>query len=358
MIADGIAHLCAGGESACLHRHADAFSRYLRDKSNGMEGRIAQEAQIARTRTSIARAWGVDVASIGFVSNVAEGVAIVAESLDWRDGDNLVIDANEYPSVVGPFLARRNPRVSLRQARGTATNRFVECVDARTRVIGVSYVSYLTGERHDLSALRAFADSVGALLVVDFTQAAGYLPIQASIADFAFSACYKWLLGVTGVAVAYWNRARQPEWSPSSAGWYSFEPGSRGYDNPPPLRDDALRFTRGNPAHASVYVLTDALDYAAAYEVRDIQAHVQRMTTEMLDRLAALRIPTLTPADPACHGASICVPSRHAQAIAERLAQRGVLAWNGHGRIRFSFHGYNSSRDIDQAIGALTAEWD
>src|SRR5690349_1907594 len=108
MIADGIAHVCAGGESACLHRHAAAFSRYLRDKSSGAAGRFAQEAEIARARAGVSRSWGVDAASIGFVSNVAEGVSIVAESLDWRDGDNLVIDANEYPSVVGPFLARRS----------------------------------------------------------------------------------------------------------------------------------------------------------------------------------------------------------------------------------------------------------
>src|SRR4029078_11982681 len=137
IIADGIAHLCAGGESAPLHRHAAALSRYLRDKSSGMAGRVAQEAQIARARTAIARSWGVDAASIGFVGNVAEGVAIVAESLDWRDGDNLVTDANEYQSVVGQFLARRSPGVTLRQARGTAPDRFAACVDARTRAIGV-----------------------------------------------------------------------------------------------------------------------------------------------------------------------------------------------------------------------------
>src|SRR6185436_16050004 len=83
IIADGITHLCAGGESACLHRHASAFSRYLRDKSGGMAGRVAQEAQIDRARAGIARAWNVDAASIGFVGNVAEGVSIVAESLDW-----------------------------------------------------------------------------------------------------------------------------------------------------------------------------------------------------------------------------------------------------------------------------------
>ncbi len=356
-IPDEVAHVCAGGETAPLRRHDAALSRYLRDKGSGMAGRVAQEAEIERARAGIARLWGVDTGSIGFVSNVAEGVSIVAESLEWREGDNIVIDANEYPSVVGPFLTRRHPAVALRQARGTEPDRFATCVDACTRVIGVSYVSYLTGERRDLAALRTLADKVGALLVVDFTQAAGYLPIDAAIADFAFSACYKWLLGITGVAVAYWNRARQPSWSPASAGWHSFAPGSRGYDSPPPLRDDAMRFTRGNPAHAPIYVLAEALDYLAAYDMRVVQSHVQDLTTDMLERLRSLQIPTLTPADPARHGASVCVPSASAQRIVDGMARNGVLAWNGQGRVRFSFHGYNARRDVDRTIDALRAQW-
>jgi cysteine desulfurase/selenocysteine lyase len=79
----------------------------------------------------------------------------------------------------------------------------------------------------DLPALRRLADQVGAWLLVDFTQASGYLPIEASLADFAFSACYKWMLGIAGVAVAYWNRRRLPGWAPASAGWHSLAPGSR-----------------------------------------------------------------------------------------------------------------------------------
>ena len=59
IIADGIAHLCAGGESAPLQRHSAALSRYLRDKSRGMAGPEAQEAEIGRTRSGIARSWGV-----------------------------------------------------------------------------------------------------------------------------------------------------------------------------------------------------------------------------------------------------------------------------------------------------------
>ena len=356
-IPPGITHVCAGGETAALRRHGAALSRYLHDKSSGMAGRTAQEAEIARGRAGVAKLWGTDVGSIGFVGNVAEGVSIVAESLDWRDGDNIVIDAHEYPSVVGPFAARTRPAVSLRQARGTEPDRFAGCVDERTRVIGVSYVSYLTGERHDLHALRVLADEVGALLIVDFTQSSGYLPIEASVADFAFSACYKWMLGITGVAIAFWNRSRQPNWAPASIGWHSVRPGHLGYDVPLPMRTDALRFTRGNPAHAPVYVLAEALDYLAAYDMHAVQAHVQSLTTAMLDRLRALQLPTLTPTDPARHGASVCVPTTRSRDIVDAMAHNGVLAWSGAGRVRFSFHGYNSAPDVDRAVDALRAEW-
>jgi cysteine desulfurase / selenocysteine lyase len=351
----GITHVCAGGETAALRTLDAALLRYVADKSCGLPGRMQQEAEVEAARAGIARLWGVSPADIGFVSNVAEGVSIVAESLDWRDGDSICIDAVEYPSVVGPIAMRRNPAIALRQARGTEPDRLAACVDASTRIIAASYVSYLTGERVDLHALRRLADSVGALLVVDFTQASGYLPIEASVADFAFSACYKWLLGITGVAVAYWNRSRQPDWTPASAGWHSFAAGSRGWDTVPALKPDAMRFTRGNPAHASIYVLNSALSYLSRFDMHDVQRHVQTLTVALLEELAASQIAVMTPADPARHGASVCIASQRASAIVEALHARGVYAWNGQGRVRISFHGYNGLTDVERTVQALRA---
>ena len=233
------------GETAFLRRHDAALRRYGEDKSSGSAGRIAQEAHIERARASLARLWGVSQGDIGFVANVAEGVSIVADSIDWRDGDNICIDAHEYPSVVGPFALRRNPRVVLRTASGTQPDRVAALVNERTRLIGVSAVSYLTGERFDLQALRRAADSAGALLVVDYTQAAGYLPIDAST----------------------------------------------------------------------------------------------------------------TPRDSARHGGSVCVASSRAAEIVEVLNHQGVYAWNGHGRVRFSFHGYNTATDMDRIVAALRPVW-
>ncbi|HEX3574752.1 MAG TPA: aminotransferase class V-fold PLP-dependent enzyme [Rhodopila sp.] len=349
----GITHVCAGGETAALRAHDEALLRYVADKSIGFPGRAAQDAEVEAARAGMARLWGVSAADIGFVSNVAEGISIVAESLAWREGDSIAIDANEYPSVVGPIALRRAPPIALRQARGMDPDRLAACVDGSTRIIAASYVSYLTGERVDLHALRRLADSVGALLLVDFTQASGYLPIEASIADFAFSACYKWMLGVTGVAVAYWNRTRQPDWAPASAGWFSFAPGTRGYDTQPTLKPDAMRFTRGNPAHCPIYVLNSALSYLSRFDIRDVQRHVQTLTVALLAELAASHVPVMTPADPARHGANVCFASPRAAAIVDALHAQGVYAWNGQGRVRISFHGYNAMVDVERTAEAL-----
>ena len=118
-----------------------------------------------------------------------------------------------------------------------------------------------------------------------------------------------------------------------------------------------MRFTRGNPAHGPVYVLASALDYLRGFDTALVQRHVQALTTALLTRLADAGIPSTTPADPARHGASVCIESPRAAAIVEALSRRGIFAWNGRGRIRFSFHGYNSMPEVERIIEALRAEW-
>ncbi len=73
----GIAHVCAGGETAALRAHDEALLRYVADKSRGMAGRDAQDGQIEAARAGIGRLWGVDHGDIGFVGNVAEGMSML-----------------------------------------------------------------------------------------------------------------------------------------------------------------------------------------------------------------------------------------------------------------------------------------
>jgi selenocysteine lyase/cysteine desulfurase len=353
-IPPGLVHVCAAGETPVLHAQARALSRHAQGKSTGPAGRARLDAEVERLRARLAAFWSVAVEEIGLVSSVAEGMSLLVESLDWRDGDNVVLDRNEYASVVAPLAMRHG--VELRFARMADPVEVAHAVDARTRMVAVSAVSYLDARRHDLPALRQAADQARALLVVDFTQASGWLPIEASVADFAFSACYKWMLGLTGTAIGYWNRARQPGWAPATAGWYSIVTGPRpDYAEKLALRPDAGVFTRGNPAHAPAYALHAALDHFDRYERDAVRRHVQGLTVALLDRLHQAGIASMTPPDPARHGASVCIAHDRAAQVVAGMAARGVLAWNGRGRIRISFHGYNDAAELDPIMAALTA---
>ena len=351
-IPPGTVHVCAGGETPVLKAQAAAFDRYAADKSMGPASRPRLDDEADRLRARLGAFWSVGADGIGLVSSVAEGMSILVESLDWRPGDNVVLAADEYPSVVAPLALRG---VELRLADTMDAAAVAAAADARTRMIAVSAVSMVDGRRHDLAALRRVADEAGAMLVVDFTQASGWMPIEAAVADFAFSACYKWMLGITGIAVAYWNRARQPAWAPGTAGWYSIaNEGRPDWTRPVALRDDAVRFTRGNPSHAGVYAMHAAMDLLEAVPQAAVAAHVTALTAALLDRLASAGIACSTPRDPARHGANVCIPHPRAAAIVAAMAGRGVLAWNGRGRIRFSFHGYNDAAELDRVMDALT----
>jgi selenocysteine lyase/cysteine desulfurase len=353
-IPPGICHVCAGGETPFLLRHDAALRQYAIDKSNGSRGRVAQDATLEHARMLIARLWRVDLHNIGWVSSVAEGVSMVMESVDWRDGDNICVMESEYPSVVAPFLVREDAPYSVRFASPAGEAALIGCVDERTRVIAVSLVSYLNGARYDLAPLRRTADAVGAMLVVDFTQASGYLPIEASIADFAFCSSYKWMLGMTGIATAFWNRIRRPGWSPSTAGWFSLVSDKTDYRDGLEIKADALRFTRGNPSYAGLYVLASALEYLSSFDPLTVQLHVQSLTTDLLTRLHLLGIPSTTPPSSDHHGASICVANLRAKELVAALNEEGIYAWNGRGRVRFSFHGYNGTADVDRIADKLS----
>ncbi|KAJ5113586.1 PLP-dependent transferase [Penicillium angulare] len=366
--APGITHVCAAGETLPLKAQNNALTKYMNDKSAGHIGRGDQTEYLDDVRSLISHAWRVTDKEIGFAPSVADGVSMVLESLDWNDDENVCILKDEFPSLVGPFAFKRQQKErGLEQGTsGCPELRYYNrgelqhTVNEKTRLIAVSYVSYYDAARVDLSFYRKIADSIGAILLVDYTQAAGYAPIDASYADFAFSACYKWLLGTTGAAIAYWNQRRQPDWNPITGGWHSL---SLGAVRPKwehihiESRKDAMCFSRGNPSHLSIYILREALEYLRQWDTRDIEKHVQTLTTTLLSRLKLKGIHSSTPATPDQHGASVTVPCERASEIVDEMAKMGVYAWNGQGRVRFSFHGYNCIKDVDRIMETFPKIW-
>jgi len=353
-----VAHLAAGGETPPFRSHLAAIGRFLCDKGDGMPGRHRMAEMVRRVKEALGRMLRGRPEDVALLASASEGLFVAAAGVDWRAGDNVVVEHAEYPSV--RYAWQRLPvPVEVRtvgQGAVASTAEFRSAVDARTRVIAVSHVSYLTGVRHDLTAFRQIADTVGARLVVDASHALGVVPVDGSLCDAVVSAAYKFLFGVHGVGVFYVNNRRWPDLAPPWVGWHSAiavdwqQRSERVYE----LKPDAERFEIGNLNFLGVYVLANALDYLERLGPANIERHVLGLGDELWHGLRALDLPLLTPEPPAARAGNICFAADAPEHLEEHLRRVGVLVWGSEGRIRMSLHVYNDSADVARALRAVT----
>jgi cysteine desulfurase/selenocysteine lyase len=355
---EGVAHLCTGGEAPWLRSHDEACARFGRLKSAGMAGRDEMFRVRARAVEGVAHLLGVAADRVAFLAHASEGLNLAVGAVDWRDGDNVVFADLEYPSAVYPAARLRErgvePRVVRSKGGYVAMDDLAAAVDGRTRLILVSHVSYLTGQRLDLARVAELARSHGAWLAVDATHGLGIAPVDGELCDFVVSSCYKWLLATHGVGVFAYNPARVGEVVPNVIGWSSVA--HRGGAADPlsiPLKADASRFEAGNPSLLGLFVLDNALSHLLPIDRHAVLDHALDLTGELIAGLRARGRIVLTPERREERAGNVCFLEKDAGALAERLTERQVEVWGSEGRIRVSAHLYNDASDVEAFFAAL-----
>ena len=230
-----------------------------------------------RARERLAGMTGLPVGDFAFVGSASTGLAQIVSAIDWREGDNVVAGAEEF--ATGRFALARLQKLGV-EARFVAAGPdgllreadLLGACDARTRLLYVSQVSFLTGQHLDMAALSRGLTGAGTWLVNDASHALGVVPVRGDLADFVISCCYKWLLS-SHMGILAWNRRRRPGFEPLGIGWNSAldRPGPDYYD----LKPDAIRAEMGNPTHLPLYLLRRGLDYLAGFGIDAIAEHVR-----------------------------------------------------------------------------------
>ncbi len=355
------AHLCAGGESPMLKSHLQAIEQFMIDKSRGELARDLEAEKVEQARGKCANLFSVNAEDITFLSNASEGINNVAYGLDWKAGDNVVIADVEFPSGLLPWTRLERQGVEIRVVKHknwqTRLDDIAALVDTRTRVVTLSHVSMLTGQRIDLPALSQLVRSSNALLLLDATHAAGVVPVDARLADVMVSSCYKWLLGTHGAAVFYVNRETLPDFEPPFLGWNSVA-SHGGWEQPTQftLKPDLHRFQPGNTGFISVYILDNALDHLLDIGIENIEAHALALSGKIRDAVDNLGLELMTPPAAADRAGNVCFLANDLETVRAELERRQVLIWGayaGFGRLRISTHLYNDSDDADRCIDAL-----
>ena len=330
---------------------------------NGDTGWTDWAARLEDVRRLGAALIGGEPAEIALVRNTTEGINLVAEGFPWRDGDNMVTLADEFPSNQYPWMNLSSRGVECRRVPtidGRVDLAAIErACDARTRIVAISWVNFAHGWRNDLDALAELAHRRGAHLFVDAIQALGVFPldVRRTPIDFLAADGHKWLLGPEGAGLFYVRREHLEKLRPLGLGWNSVSQG-RDYNRIElTVKDTAARYEGGSYNMAGLLGLGASLELLAHFKIDDLAARVLAVTDDACRRLAAIGATIYSQRAPGRASGIVAfeLAGRDPLAMKKDLLKRHVVLGCRAGRLRISPHAYTNDEDLDRLIEAIRA---
>lgn len=321
-------------------------------------------------RARFAALLGADAQEIALTHHTTEGMNIGTWGLGWRPGDELVTTSLEHEGGLLPvYMAARRLGLTVRVVdvglgEGDVAGRLEQAFTARTRLLSISHISFMSGARFPLAEIIDMAHRHHVLVLVDGAQSAGAIPLDVRGLDVDLYAVpgQKWLCGPEGMGALYVRKDLWGEVLPTWTGFLSVYPGMN-YDLTGEfmLAPDARRYEVGSIFRPGLYGMQASLQWLEeevgwGWAFSRIGALAQE-AVGLLAGLPGVRI--LTPGTPAGL-VSFTIEGQEPEAVVNGLAARQLpirIRWVKLLRcLRISTGFYNTSEDLlalQEALGEL-----
>jgi cysteine desulfurase family protein (TIGR01976 family) len=381
-LGDGWIHLDTPAGMQIPDQVATAVSMALRAPVSGLGG-VFPASQRAATiveaaRRSIADLVGADPAGVVLGPSSAVLLNRLADvlSVGWLIGDEVVVSRLDDPANTTPWLA------AVQRCGGTArwaevdietcelpAWQYDELVTPRTKVVAVTAASGAVGTRPDLQRIAEVARAAGALVVVDASAAAPFVPLDATTmgADIIAVSANAW--GGPPLAAIVFRDAGLLGRLASR----SLDPGSRGPE----------RLELGPQQYPLLAGLVASVDYLAEMDDAALGPRRERLLTSMgsmkayqagllanlISELRAMRhVMVIGDAMRRVPALAFAVLGMKAEDAAEQLAKRGICAFadsgqNGvfaalgvgevGGAVRIGLAHYTTTAELDHLVRAV-----
>jgi cysteine desulfurase/selenocysteine lyase len=317
---------------------------------------------LAQARASAAQLLGSRPEDVCFIHNTTHGALIVANSLNWRPGDNVVGFAHEFPANVHPWRNLRERGVEFRVVpEGPqycySLDDLAAAVDARTRLVAISWVEYGTGVRNDLAAIADLCHRRGAMLFVDAIQGLGVVPMDVGRLGIDFLAAdgHKWLLAPEGCGILYVRPECLDQMNLSMCGWCGLV-NPQDYDNyDQAYKPDAKRFEEGSHNLIAIHALGSSMRLLLDVGIHVVMQRVATLTDYLADKLTEKGYDIITPRWFENRAGIISVTKRGVDPapLTARLQEKKILVAARRGFLRISPHFYNDFDELDRLLAEL-----
>ena len=365
------------GSSGPIPVVADEAMRQVQDYElrYGRAGADAYEdlmASIGECRAAVAAVLHTAPESVALTRSTTDGLNAACWSIDWRVGDEAVTTTIEHIGLLAPLAALAGRGVRVRYADvgdGGDDERSLMAIERelgpRTRLVGASHVSWLTGAVLPVHRIGDLARAAGAWSVIDGAQSGGAIEVDpASLGvDFYAIPAQKWLLGPEGMG-ALWaspravSDARQPH-----AAWWTTDATAAhlaGGEHDPGLRpwNDARRFDTAGFHHPSVVGFGRSVGWLAMHVgLAWMYERGPRLAAAVADGL--MSIPGVTVLTPRSNMATLVafrVDGWPADAALDALRRRAFATLRtlpGLNALRASVGWFNSERELERFLDAV-----
>jgi cysteine desulfurase family protein (TIGR01976 family) len=381
-LGDGWIHLDAPAGMQIPEQVATAVSMALRAPVSGPGGVFpaSQRAKaiVDAARRAVADLVGGDPAGVVLGPSSAVLLARLADALGagWLIGDEVVVSRLDHPSNTAPWQQAaqrcggiaRWAEVDIETCELPAWQ-YDDLVTARTKAVAITAASGAVGTRPDLNRIAETARDAGALVIVDASSAAPFLPIDMATlgADIVVLSASAW--GGPPVGALVFRDPALLDRLPSC----SLEPGAKGPE----------RLELGPHPYSLLAGLVASVDYLAELDDSASGPRRERVLTSMgsmkayqagllaglINELRSLHnVMVIGDAMRRVPVFAFAVAGVRAEDTAEHLGKRGICAFadNGHngvfaalgvgevgGAVRVGLAHYTNTVEADQLVRAV-----
>jgi len=339
----------------------DVITGYAIERSDGKIKNYDDYLTIeSETKIMLAEILGCESRNLAWTDNVSNAMNMLAQGLNLKKDDEIIVTDIEFPSNVYPFLNLQKNGVKVKFARSDhgkiSPESILSLVTDSTRLISVSYVQFTSGWRSDIKKLGDFCRERGIVFSVDGIQGAGalYPDLNNCNVDFFAGGTQKWIMALQGLSYFYISDKLINKLDQKYVGWLSFESAWELLNYDTKLKGNASRFQNGTQNAIATYALHASLKTFTGYGIENVEKNVLENTKYFIRELLKKGIKPLLAETPVENLSGIVTfPFPEPELNLQKLAEKNIHGELRNGVFRFAPHFYNTREEIDTVVEAL-----